>query len=544
MNYLNFNKACQRPDGSIYGIEDGKECRKGSPITLDAKTVNLAYKKAKEKGARSKDLKAITDKVKKSFPDGFSSSDSKIALINELNSFKPKTLSSRLKDVKERTLDKGKQLRETLATKIKSRVKLGKEREEAAKEAKGWGLTKDQELEIFRKAMEKFPIRDKTRASVRASKKAFVEATKNYKKYAEEAKRNSDQELKEVLGQIKEKGISPSAIANAREKVSKKFTNLNTKEAREALVAELRKELGSKPDPKVKESNYLKATKKAENLIKEQYGTLDTTEAKKALETELKNLKARFEELENSIRYRTTPGSSEPLSKFTLKALKKEAKNLLDKNPDLAYDLQFFATSNSKEIPLTLLYSLQGFHSRPELTGSNISLKERSDLLLNPSGDPYIFYRGSTPQFTNQLLGIGKNGEYHGAGRGLYGNGTYAATANRGSIEAETLAKNTANSYAEVSQGKSGTLSNSVISFGIRSDANVVRHKDLEEFKTWGESLIQEAKEKTGFTFLDVGHAAAAMGIHAYGIDTGSKDGIDYWVILNRGAIVASVDYN
>ena len=36
---LDYNQACQRPDGSIYGLEDGKQCRKGLPIVLSEKRI-------------------------------------------------------------------------------------------------------------------------------------------------------------------------------------------------------------------------------------------------------------------------------------------------------------------------------------------------------------------------------------------------------------------------------------------------------------------------------------------------------------------------
>lgn len=43
---LNYNQACQRPDGSIYGIEDGKQCRKGLPVVLSDKKIEKLRKVA------------------------------------------------------------------------------------------------------------------------------------------------------------------------------------------------------------------------------------------------------------------------------------------------------------------------------------------------------------------------------------------------------------------------------------------------------------------------------------------------------------------
>lgn len=38
-NIYSFNQACQRSDESIYGIEDGKQCRKGVPVVLSEKRI-------------------------------------------------------------------------------------------------------------------------------------------------------------------------------------------------------------------------------------------------------------------------------------------------------------------------------------------------------------------------------------------------------------------------------------------------------------------------------------------------------------------------
>ena len=38
-NIYSFNQACRRPDGSIHGLEDGKQCRKGLPIVLSEKRI-------------------------------------------------------------------------------------------------------------------------------------------------------------------------------------------------------------------------------------------------------------------------------------------------------------------------------------------------------------------------------------------------------------------------------------------------------------------------------------------------------------------------
>jgi hypothetical protein len=53
---------------------------------------------------------------------------------------------------------------------------------------------------------------------------------------------------------------------------------------------------------------------------------------------------------------------------------------------------------------------------------------------------------------------------------------------------------------------------------------------------------MAKAEEKTGRHYNDVGEAAAALGIHAYHVPQTDTQGEDYWVILNRGAVIAAVN--
>lgn len=63
---FNYNQACQRSDGSIYGIEDGKQCRRGTPITLEPNdNLTILTEKAKRIGLSSDQIDSIKEKVKK-----------------------------------------------------------------------------------------------------------------------------------------------------------------------------------------------------------------------------------------------------------------------------------------------------------------------------------------------------------------------------------------------------------------------------------------------------------------------------------------------
>ena len=72
-----------------------------------------------------------------------------------------------------------------------------------------------------------------------------------------------------------------------------------------------------------------------------------------------------------------------------------------------------------------------------------------------------------------------------------------------------------------------------------------------QNFKVWKEDTIKKAEELTGLKYNSVGEAATALGIDAYQVPlpltqmdevTGviTRTTYDYWVILNRSAIIVS----
>lgn len=68
-------------------------------------------------------------------------------------------------------------------------------------------------------------------------------------------------------------------------------------------------------------------------------------------------------------------------------------------------------------------------------------------------------------------------------------------------------------------------------------DSNLKRNR---KYNLWASDIVAEARSKLGYEFHDVGEAAAALGIHAYRVPAGNDE--DYWVILNRGALVVAMD--
>jgi len=193
------------------------------------------------------------------------------------------------------------------------------------------------------------------------------------------------------------------------------------------------------------------------------------------------------------------------------------------------------------------IYKAQGFNDKPVLVATRADLESRDDILKQPgTNKPIIMYRGvTTPEFTDQFKGLGKDGDTHYPGEGIYGNGTYAAATAPGarSSLAEQIPQGTARSYA----GSGGKVDQRVTAFAFRNDANV---KDFGEgsmderfnrFSDWRLEVLKGARDKYGVEFNDVGHAAAALGYHAYRVPM-SDQGEDYFVILNRGALITALD--
>jgi hypothetical protein len=152
-------------------------------------------------------------------------------------------------------------------------------------------------------------------------------------------------------------------------------------------------------------------------------------------------------------------------------------------------------------------------------------------------------WRGVTgAEFSDQFKGMGNMGDVHYAGKGIYGNGTYAASPSPSSINPKGAFEE-AKSYA--GWGNEG-LERRMTAFGIRKDANIVEFEGRnwlernEQFGAWKDETIKRAENETGRTYNDVGEAAAALGIHAYRVPQGRDE--DFWVILNRGALVVAGD--
>ena len=237
---------------------------------------------------------------------------------------------------------------------------------------------------------------------------------------------------------------------------------------------------------------------------------------------------------------------------------------------------------NSKDWPTDLdyLYWRQGFTKKPVRVKNVKELKARKDLYQGADGENLLVYRGvSNDKWSDQFKGKGNQGDLYFAGEGIYGNGSYAAsrsihstkaTLTKGNENALTLAKNYTEPYGSKITDAQKEIRTTV--FGIKKGANIktwkkgVSTKKLnpkephafpdsdwyeKEFKQWQKDIKKEAEELTGLTYDSTGEAATALGIDAYQIplpliDEAKEAGqyihynLDYWVILNRNAIVVS----
>ena len=237
---------------------------------------------------------------------------------------------------------------------------------------------------------------------------------------------------------------------------------------------------------------------------------------------------------------------------------------------------------NSKDWPTDLdyLYWRQGFTKKPIRVKNVKELKARKDLYQGADGENLLVYRGvSNDKWSDQFKGKGKQGDLYFAGEGIYGNGSYAAsrsihstkaTLAKGNENALTLAKNYTEPYGSKITDAQKEIRTTV--FGIKKGANIktwkkgVSTKKLnpkeahafpdsdwyeKDFKQWQKDIKKEAEELTGLTYDSTGEAATALGIDAYQIplpliDEAKEAGqyihynLDYWVILNRNAIVVS----
>ena len=222
------------------------------------------------------------------------------------------------------------------------------------------------------------------------------------------------------------------------------------------------------------------------------------------------------------------------------------------------------------------LFWKQGFNKRPDRVKNVKALKDRTDLVKGADGENLLVYRGvSNDKWSDEFKGIGKTGDYYYQGNGIYGNGSYAASRNihgtktmvkQGNQNAFDLAENYTSSYG--STVTAAEKKKRITAFGFKKGANLktwekgASTKSLkgahafpdsdwyrQTFKKWEDETIAKATKLTGYKVNTVGEACTILGIDGYQVplplvdEVGDKLvhwNLDYWVILNRSAIVVS----
>tara|TARA_R100001594_G_scaffold138009_2_gene181408 strand:- start:241 stop:2838 length:2598 start_codon:yes stop_codon:yes gene_type:complete len=203
--------------------------------------------------------------------------------------------------------------------------------------------------------------------------------------------------------------------------------------------------------------------------------------------------------------------------------------------------------------PIGYIYDRQGFNGRPTRVKTLEDLKKSKNLLKGGNGENLVMYRGvETKDFSDQFKGIGLDGGQHFPGKGIYGNGTYAASrefysTGKEAIKGTKQALDTASAYAGADTKRE--IRQRVTAFGFKKDAKILKWpKGVDTYDganplwmEWEQSILEEAKELTGLTYSTTGEAAAALGYDAYQVP-GIGFNEDYWVIFNREALVVADD--
>lgn len=353
---------------------------------------------------------------------------------------------------------------------------------------------------------------------------------------------DAQEEMSKGLSSLVKKIINPEERKGRRERTIGEIGGITYNSMFEAIMSMMVKKLREDPDDNTL-SKYL-----ALRYLR-----------RKEVRESLRRKKTDNELLRNSPSYNSTPGKRTPIPVLDkakeMERLNSEIARLNDKLSRTPSTSAEWNKINQERIqleenrriatqygqyhspPLRNIYESQGYNSKPELVARRSDLADRQDILRHSDGRPLILYRGIKSESSSEQF---KGGDLHFPGKGVYGDGSYAASSPfspSATVKHDRWAKDTAIEYA--GGGAAKNLNRRVTAFALRSDAVVVRNNSEEDFNKWYQKVIKEAMDKTGYKFSDPGHAAAALGIHAYNIP---QNGQDFWVILNRGAIIGAVD--
>jgi hypothetical protein len=550
---------CVRPNGTVYGTggkcRKGTEQRKGSSVATAAKKQSLkermeaAGARLESNAAPPKPTAKATPKPKASEPASATPKPKVSKPVSPVAEQTTKAIPTPKKTVKATPEEVAEKKAREKYAKARAVIDSVQDKHDAIKreifEATGKGVFyTGQNRRTFDAKVKELGLPSESKLNQLIAK---ANALKTPKMREEERKAQEEKRLKEFQTQTKEQ---------KREKIQEFLKSMGDKDL-ESLTQDIRTWSDLvKNNPEYRTTTNINALIAMRALrMKAFQGTKEERSNYKAEQAKL---------LENSPKYSSTPGSSKPVPKTTraqqVKLLEGELKTIQSKidklnennQADQAKKWKLEANKNALEFQLDrakkvdtwqidpglpILYKLQGFDAKPEVVKTRADLESRADVAKHPDGRPIIAFRGVTSEeFSHQLKGGGPDGDIHFSGAGIYGNGTYAASAPKtGDTKHDRWAQKTAVSYS----GSGGNTERRVTAFAFRSDANLAQFSDAGEYHRWTQKIMKEASKKTGYEFTDIGHAAAAMGIHAYSIPQGGED---YWVVLNRGAMIVATD--
>lgn len=285
-----------------------------------------------------------------------------------------------------------------------------------------------------------------------------------------------------------------------------------TREDRKTSREELRKAV-SENNPKVQdEYDWVGSGPKAVAEIKRSYRMMQTLVKSPELDTvankaRLINLRLLIYQKEKELRERRLPGRDPKTYEAALRESPK-----YDKTPGSSSPIpkRVPKDSGETELPwspsLKSLYEKQGFNAKPELVATVDDLRKRKDIVTNSDGSPRIFYRGVTiGEFADQFKGLGSEGGSHYPGKGMFGNGSYAAAPSYNDPEA--TAGNVIG-IAKAYAGERNNLSSKVTAFALRKDANVVEfngkttEERMEQHMWWGKRPLGMRRKRLGTASL------------------------------------------
>ena len=193
-------------------------------------------------------------------------------------------------------------------------------------------------------------------------------------------------------------------------------------------------------------------------------------------------------------------------------------------------------------LPLEETYSQhKGFHDRPELTKDAQSWWDRTDLITDKtSGLNKPFFRGvSSTDFRDTFQGKGKNGGTHYGGKGIYGNGTYAATPVTSHWDDIWKAATEAEGYSYSAGVKSPDR---MTMFGLKKGTRILELDSSSDKPAWTEDSFRRTAQRRlkNDVCQDVGELAAALGYDAAIVKKSAGDwDQDFWIVFNRSKVVA-----